>query len=199
MVNDPFCFCMIGLLMETYFAVMSLEPQIVLRQASLSDRPEIYEWMAKSDITKFMMGPPDYPDVPIPTWEEFVDDYDDDYFSKDSPEDGKSFIIWFGEEKIGQVNYNEIGYYGRNCVELDIWLAGSQFTGQGYGVQAINEMCSYCHGQFGCDSFILAPSLRNESAIKAYEKAGFTVMEEWPEGFQADYDDTVVMRLNYGE
>ena len=53
---------------------------VSLRPAVASDRRQVYEWLARSDVTPSMMGPPDYPDHPIPSWEEFCADYLPHYF-----------------------------------------------------------------------------------------------------------------------
>jgi len=49
--------------------------RIKLRPARLSERRMIYTWLAKSDLTPSLMGPPDYPDSRVPTLKEFSQDY----------------------------------------------------------------------------------------------------------------------------
>ena len=49
--------------------------QVTLRPACESDRHAVYDWLAQSEITPSMMGPPTYTEAPIPTWEEFCADY----------------------------------------------------------------------------------------------------------------------------
>jgi hypothetical protein len=39
---------------------------ILLREAEETDRRQVYEWLALSDLTPSMMGPPAFPDHPIP-------------------------------------------------------------------------------------------------------------------------------------
>lgn len=64
---------------------------IKLRPATLSDKGQMYEWAAKSDITSSMMGPPIFNDNPIPTWEEFIKDYDVHFFNDENPDNGRSY------------------------------------------------------------------------------------------------------------
>ena len=55
-----------------------------------------------------MIGPPTYPDHPIPTWEEFCDDYKAYFFDGSAPELGCCYVILVGGEPVGQVNNNGI-------------------------------------------------------------------------------------------
>lgn len=48
--------------------------------APLDDRHEIYKWCFQSETTKSHSGPPDYPKIPIVTYEDFCDNYYDEYF-----------------------------------------------------------------------------------------------------------------------
>ena len=68
-------------------------PRIVLRPATETDRRSVYEWLACSDITASMIGPPHYLDHPVPTWEEFCADYDAHYFNDSALSRGRCFII----------------------------------------------------------------------------------------------------------
>ena len=82
------------------------EFKIQLRKAALSDRPIIYEWMAKSNLTKSMLGEPNYPDAPIPSFDEFIDGFSDDFFSDDINNSGKCFIILDGNIEVGTLCYD---------------------------------------------------------------------------------------------
>jgi RimJ/RimL family protein N-acetyltransferase len=166
--------------------------KVQLKPAALNDRRQVYEWLAQSDTTSQMMGPPLFPDQPIPTWEEFTSDYTEQYFNDTNAYQGKSFIIEVQGLSVGHINYNKIDQR-INSVELDIWLAGSYYCGKGYGTDAITTLCNYLAGTFNCHTFILAPSARNGAAIRAYEKCGFQPSNEQLPHFTPDYFDTVVM------
>ena len=165
---------------------------VTLRLARLEDRRSVYDWMAQSNITSDMLGPPTFPDVPASSWEDFLDDYQSYFFEGPPSADGRCFIIEYDHLPVGHINYNDLEDEGRQ-VELDIWMADRKFTGKGYGPDAIHALCDFLHQHFGCTRFIMAPSARNPKAIKAYEKAGFSALPEWPKGFVGDYDDAVVM------
>ena len=158
----------------------------------MNDRRQIFEWLTNSDLTPFMLGLPNYPENPVPTWEEFINDYLEFYFDGSKPELGRCFVIEVNNSSIGQINYNEI-YDADNSTELDIWLSNSRYTNEGYGTDALKTLCDYLHKQFGCKKFFIAPSKRNIGAVRSYRKAGFVETTTIPAHFSPDYADTVVM------
>jgi RimJ/RimL family protein N-acetyltransferase len=166
--------------------------QVILRPATPADRRKIFEWLTQSDLSSRMIGPPDFPDNPIPDWEFFVNDYNPHFFDDIDPDKGRSFIIEINGGEVGHINYNEINR-NTDSVELDIWLSGSKQCNKGYGTDAINSLCHYLTDHLNCRVFILAPSARNKAAVRAYEKCGFQPTTELPENFIPDYHDTVIM------
>jgi len=166
--------------------------RLTIRPTTIKDKEKIFYWLTQSNLTSEMIGPPNFPDAPIPTWDEFDSDYKDYYFDNSQPLKGQSFIVIHKGKEIGQINYNEIDPI-TNSTEMDIWLADQKYTGQGFGTEAIKMLCNYLSKSFSCKTFYIAPSRRNTHAIKSYKKAGFVETEIFPEGFVADYDDTVLM------
>jgi RimJ/RimL family protein N-acetyltransferase len=165
---------------------------VSLRPATLQDKEKVYQWLAHSNLTSEMLGPPKFPDAPVPTWEEFDNDYQAHYFDDSQPLQGRCFVIEHHGEEIGQINYSEIDV-ATQSTEIDIWLADRRFTGKGLGTEAIRILCNYLHQTFGCNSIYIAPSKRNANAIKSYKKAGFAETTITPEYFVPDYTDTVVL------
>ena len=146
-----------------------------------------------------MNGPPNFPDKPVPTWEEFQDGYVESYFDDSVPLSGRCFLILVEGASAGQINYNDIEQFaGRKRTELDIWMRSSQFCGKGYGIDALVTLCQFLSQRFGVQDFMVQPSARNPRAIRAYEKAGFSKLdindvqerESWG---PHDYDDSVLM------
>ena len=166
--------------------------KVVLRPATLADRKLIFEWLTCSDLTKQMMGPPDYPDSPVPTWEQFRKDYREYFFDGSDPGSGRCFIIEANSEPVGQINHDKI-YPKDRSTTLDIWMKSSLYTGRGYGSDAIDTLCQYLSEKFSCRKFILSPSARNKIAIRAYEKAGFVCRDEIPDPATCDYPDNIIM------
>ncbi|MCB9316062.1 MAG: GNAT family N-acetyltransferase [Lewinellaceae bacterium] len=168
-----------------------MEQQIHLRPALPEDKVKIFDWLTNSDLTREMLGPPTFPEIPVPTWEEFSDDYVDHYFDDTQPLLGRCFIIEYRYLEIGQINYNYIDATEKST-EIDIWLAGSHYTGKGLGIQAIGLICDYLYQNFECKKIYIAPSQRNTRALKAYKKAGFLKTKRLPRNFIPDYRDSIV-------
>ncbi len=166
--------------------------KIELRPAVLQDKWKVFDWLTNSNLTKEMLGPPNYPDATIPGWNEFTGDYRDHFFDGSDPINGRCFIIMAGDLEVGQINYNEIDIDNQSTY-LDIWLSDRKYTGRGIGTQAILLLCDYLNAQFNCKSIMLAPSGRNINAIKAYAKAGFVMSDIELDETEKDYDDIVVL------
>lgn len=165
---------------------------ITLRPATMNDRLPVYQWLAQSDLTSLMLGPPNFHDHPIPAWEEFIADYRDFFFDGSAPYRGRCFIIEKNNEAVGQVNYNDI-HLDDHSTELDIWMSAKKNTSKGYGTDALITLCHFLYETMNCRKFFIAPSKRNIWAWKAYLKAGFEPTDEMPENFVPDYHDSVLM------
>lgn len=150
--------------------------KVHLIPAELNDRQRIYEWCFQSETTKCHAGPPDYPDNPIPTYEEFYssDDggYLEYYFTGEKPKDGRGFLIVHGEEAVGFVSYCAFHLKPR-IAELDIWMNAEANCGKGLGVDALVCLGDYLRSNMSIRELIMAPSIKNTRAVRAYEKAGF--------------------------
>ena len=129
------------------------EHRVSIRPATMEDRRVIWEWMAQSDLTDRMMGPPVFPDMPLPSFEEFLEDYPDYFFDNTRPRQGRCFVVELGGEPIGQINHDRVT---DGVTELDIWLAGSRWAGKGHGVRAVDALCRRLADELGCTRFIIA-------------------------------------------
>jgi diamine N-acetyltransferase len=168
-----------------------------LSPAIISDREKIFKWLTQSDVTSSMMGSPDYSDHPIPTWEEFKNDYREMFFNDSGNGKGRHFIIIAGETEVGTIGYDGMDRR-KSIAELDIWIKENQYCGQGYGTDALNALTTCLFKEYEIENFIIRPSVRNKRAVRAYSKAGFTIMhlsrEEQIRQFgQGDYADTVTL------
>lgn len=170
---------------------------VTLRPAEDRDRRRVYAWMAESEVTRWMMGPPLFPEAPIPTWEQFCADYVPLFFDGTRPDFGRSYIIETDGEAVGHVSYSEVDLT-RGQAELDIWFKSEAVCGRGYGSDTLVALTCHLRQALGLTEFIMRPSRRNERAIKAYAKAGFVLQPLSPEEQAAlygptEHHDTVVM------
>ena len=141
--------------------------EIELKPAFMEDRSKIYQWMASSNITSFLFDKEE-----IPTWEEFLEDYQDFYFDGTAPEKGGGFIIVYKEIPIGFISYASF-HLAQNKTELDIWMSGQENCEKGIGSKVIRMLCDYLMSDLEINEFLIIPSINNPRAIRAYEKAGF--------------------------
>lgn len=148
-----------------------------------------------------MMGPPQFPDHPIPTWQEFCADYADRFFCPEGDGFGRLFVICADERDIGCISYDGLDDW-HGIGELDIWIASSVDWGHGWGSLAIRELSGQLLRHPMVEHLIMRPSRRNARAIAAYRKAGFAFYDpsqhQLPESLLStglDYADAVVLVL----
>lgn len=145
---------------------------VTLRPATVDDRRDIYRWLVDSDVTPSMIGPPEFPEIAAPSWEEYSADYALHFFDGSRPERGRSFIIEVDGEAVGHVSYDGLAP-DRPIAELDIWMRSLACCGHGYGADALMALMHHLHAQVAVELFIIRPSQRNPQAIRACTKAGF--------------------------
>ena len=170
--------------------------KITLRPASIEDRPTVYRWMARSDATAEMMGPPVFPDHPVPDFAEFCVDYDDAAFAPDGC--FKMFIIGVDGKEVGVIHY---WVQGRSA-EVDMWIADRRYWGSGTGSRTLRRIAEDLAQEGHVDTLVIRPSARNKRAVAAYRKAGFEPYDPARHALPAkfvdeglDYEDAVVLAM----
>src|SRR5262245_60217539 len=122
--------------------------RVVLRPATADDEPAIFEWLFHSDITPAVLGPPLYPERPIPSLQDPAEHFDPHYLDGSAPELGRCYLILVDDQPVGQVTYNDIvERAGRKQVELDIWMRSQLYCGKGYGTDALDSLCRHLSRQ----------------------------------------------------
>lgn len=75
------------------------------------------------------MGLPLYPDLSIPTWKEFCDDYKPHFFNSSGEGKGRNYIIIAnGDEEVGAIRYEALDKK-KGSVALDIWMRAIKYCG----------------------------------------------------------------------
>jgi RimJ/RimL family protein N-acetyltransferase len=162
--------------------------KIELVPATLDDRQVVYDWCFHCETSKSHCGLPDFPDVVIPTYEEFLEDYVEYYFTGAELKNGRGFMIVSDSEErewVGFISY-ACFHLKPNIAELDIWLNSEKHCGKGYGTDAIVSLCDYLSKTLGIREFIMRPSPKNERAIKSYKKSGFEESDKSPSDYLRD-------------
>ena len=155
--------------------------KVELIPATLEDRPRVYEWCFQSETTLCHSGAPNYPENPIPSYEEFYASdehgYMEYYFTGTKPNAGRGYLIVHRKEPIGFISYCSF-HLKPAMAELDIWIKDEANCGKGFGVDALMALSEYLNREMGIRKLIIAPSVRNTRAVRAYEKAGFEKTEQ---------------------
>ncbi|HCQ5455661.1 Uncharacterised protein [Clostridioides difficile] len=147
--------------------------KISLIPATLDDRQKVYEWCFQSETTKSHSGLPNYPNIPIATYEEFCEeDYEEYFFTGAKPKDGRGFLIVSNTEPVGFISYSCF-HLKQALAEIDIWMNCKANCGKGFGVDAIISLGDFLNKTMDICELIIAPSRKNIRAVKAYKKAGF--------------------------
>ena len=173
--------------------------KVELVPATLDDKKNIYDWCFHSETTKSHSGPPDYPENPISTWEDFFDEgYVDYFFTGTEPKNGRGFIILHDGEPIGFISYCSF-HLKPHKSELDIWMNSEAHCGKGFGPDAIISLGAYLTENSDIDELIMRPSKRNTRAIRAYMKAGFEKSDKSPKDYLLDEYIPLYGVGDYGE
>ncbi len=168
--------------------------EIKLRAATLDDRRRIYRWLAQSDATAEMMGPPWFPDHPVPTYATFCKDYDESAFG--ASDRFRVFVIIAAGSEIGAISY----FVREDVAELDIWIASRRDWGKRCGPAAIERVVQLLEEHRLARAYIMRPSARNRRAIASYRRSGFRDYDPEVHDIPAwclheglDYADAVVL------
>lgn len=146
--------------------------KVALRRAVAADRSRVYRWLACSDLTGRVSGPPMYPDRPVPSREEFDAAFGPHFFDGSQPFGGRGLIVQYGDDDVGFLCHGRIDLC-KDVVELDLWLAGRSRCGRGVGSAALALACDWLQEDFGVNRFLVRPSRRNVHALRAMRRAGF--------------------------
>ncbi len=145
---------------------------VKIRHSRIEEKKKIYEWLCLSDTTSLHLGEPNFPECLVPTWEEFLVEFQDYYFLEEGRNKASIMIIENNGVEIGCVVY-KMFYLKQGCAELSIWLNSRKFIKKGFGSKAIEKVVNYLNREYSITQFLIRPSVKNFGAIKAYKKVGF--------------------------
>jgi|GEM_PF-354043 len=146
--------------------------KVALHRALPHAAEHAYRWLVDSDLTAASMGPPWFADRPVPTRGQFDEQYPPFYFDGTRPFEGRALVLKAAAVDLGILVWHRIDLM-RDLVELDIWLAGSEFCRQGLASEALELACTWLQSSYGVNRFLLRPSRRNVRALRCARRAGF--------------------------
>jgi RimJ/RimL family protein N-acetyltransferase len=148
--------------------------KVFLRPTTPEEIPQFYAWATNPDpdIQRYYYG------GKIPTFEEFLADYEPHFFDGSQPYKGRCYtILAEGTRPIGVVSYNGFDAE-RKRVTLDIIIGNREELGRGYGSDALRTLVRHLFETFPTlETAIIAAHRQNARAIRACEKAGFRQVE----------------------
>jgi RimJ/RimL family protein N-acetyltransferase len=146
--------------------------KVALRRALPQDVARAHRWLVDSDLTATWIGEPWFTERPAPTIDQFIQEFPAHYFDGANPFDGRALIVRSAAIDLGILVWHRVDLM-RDLVELDIWLAGSEFCRQGLGSEALELVCTWLQSCYGANRFLLRPSRRNVRALRCARRAGF--------------------------
>jgi diamine N-acetyltransferase len=156
-------------------APIAIGHHVALRRATLDDRVRVYQWLAQSDLSTQRMGPPLYPEIARPDFDDFCEALHPFCFDGTRPFEGRGFIIGDNRPDGREFGFLHHGHVNllKDVVELDVWLASRSDSGRGYGSEALALACEWLQENLGVNRFLVRPSRRNVRALRAMRRAGF--------------------------
>jgi RimJ/RimL family protein N-acetyltransferase len=161
--------------------------QVLLRPTTPEEIPQVFAWATNPDpeVQRYFYGDK------IPTYEEFLEEWEPHYFDGSQPTRGRCYtILAGGTAPIGIVNYNEFDAEGKR-VTFDIIIGERENLGRGYGSDALRTLVRYLFATFSTlEIAIIGANPANARAIRAYEKAGFRrTTVDVSDSYIAEYDE----------
>jgi aminoglycoside 6'-N-acetyltransferase len=102
------------------------------------------------------------------------------------------YIICYGNNPIGYIQYYNVRNFPReyncnimklpnNCAAVDLYIGEAGYLNKGIGSKALNQFLE-SHVFQSYDYVFVDPDATNIAAIRAYEKAGFKIIQEVDNG-----------------
>lgn len=180
-----------------------LGSRIALRRATPDDRERVWHWLAAGELTAQRFGAPWFPELPPPTFDQFLRRFPDCMFDGSQPFEGRGFVLCESASgaEIGFICHHRLDLL-KDITCIDLWLAQASHSGLGVGSEAIRLICDWIRRERGISRFVLRPSRRNTRALRAGRRAGFRTtdlplpqMREKLGLGEGDYSDELLMFL----
>ncbi|MCA1063698.1 GNAT family protein [Rossellomorea sp. AcN35-11] len=141
-------------------------PKVQLRELTLDDVEDRYQWCLDQDVIKHLNMPEKYPPFSreeTERWIEMCMKKTNGYEQRAIMTEG-THIGWVDLKNIDQLNKH---------AELGIAVGDKTFWGKGYGLAAMKEMLMWGFHELGLNKIWLRVEVDNEKAIKSYLRMGY--------------------------
>jgi RimJ/RimL family protein N-acetyltransferase len=142
-------------------------PKVSLRELSIEDVEDRYNWCLDKDVTKHLNMPNKYP----PFTKEETKNWIEMCIKKTNGYEQKAIIGHDGVH-IGWVDLKNIDKLNKHA-ELGIAIGKKDYWGKGYGLAAMKEMLDYGFNKLDLNKIWLRVEIDNIAAIKSYQRIGY--------------------------
>ncbi|MHC0038772.1 GNAT family N-acetyltransferase [Pseudoneobacillus sp. C159] len=142
-------------------------PKVSLRELTLDDVEDRYQWCLDHEVTKYLNMPEKYPPFSreeTRIWIKMCIDKTNGYEQKAIETENSVHIGWVDLKNIDKVNKH---------AELGVTIGDKNFWGKGYGLSAMREMLTWGFRERSLNKIWLRVDVDNEKAIRSYKRMGF--------------------------
>lgn len=142
-------------------------PKVYLRELTLGDVEDRYQWCLDKEVTNHLNMPEKYP----PFSKEETESWIKMCISKTNGYEQKAIVTEEGRH-IGWIDLKNIDKLNRHA-ELGVAIGDKTYWGKGYGFSAMKEMLLWGFNELELNKIWLRVEVDNEKAIKSYKKMGY--------------------------
>ena len=142
-------------------------PIVYLRELTLNDVEDRFQWCLDKEVTKHLNMPEKYP----PFSKEETRSWINMCINKTNGYEQKAIVTEEGRH-IGWIDLKNIDKLNKHA-ELGVAIGDKTYWGKGYGLSAMKEMLLWGFNELDLNKIWLRVEVDNEKAIKSYKRMGY--------------------------
>jgi len=142
-------------------------PKVNLRELTLNDVEDRYQWCLDKEVIKHLNMPEKYP----PFSREETEGWIKMCITKTNGYEHKAIVTEEGKH-IGWIDLKNIDTLNKHA-ELGVAIGDKTYWGKGYGLSAMKEMLLWGFNELDLNKIWLRVEVDNAKAIKSYKRIGY--------------------------
>ncbi len=142
-------------------------PLVKLRELTMDDAEDRYQWCLDKEVTKHLNMPEKYPPFSMEETRNWINMC----MNRTNGYEQKAIVTEEGTH-IGWIDLKHIDHLNKHA-ELGIAIGDKAYWGKGYGLAAMKEMLQWGFNELGLNKIWLRVEVDNEKAIKSYLRMGY--------------------------